>query len=39
MIRLSHRVAFAIAKIDPSVLTILSSVCDAPWIHRFFGGC
>ena len=39
MSRLSHRVVFAVAKIDPSVLALLSQFADAHWLHRCFGGC
>ena len=39
MTRLTKRVAFAIAKIDPSFIAFAAQFCDAHWLHRCFGGC
>jgi hypothetical protein len=39
MSRITQRLVLAVAKIDPSVLVFASSVCDAHWLHRYFGGC
>jgi hypothetical protein len=33
------RLMTILTRIDPATLVLLSSVCDAHWLHRCLGGC
>ena len=36
---LTHRALSLAARIDPASMTFITSLCDAHWLHRCFGGC